>query len=129
MPDSWDVTDSVAFVSSFFEDGFRHDDGCCAVVLACEDGLRSLRFYLIDVEVVRSIRCECPRRDEAARQSTGRMFIAFSFKQLAILSWVCFNDDSNASTEEVHMKIHVTKRQMLNVCATAAAADTRALLG
>jgi hypothetical protein len=42
---------------------------------------------------------------------------------------MCFHDDSNASTEEVHMKIHSTNRQMLMLCATAAAADNRALLG
>jgi hypothetical protein len=58
-----------------------------------------------------------------------RMFIAFSLKLLAILSWVCFHDDSNASTEEVHMKIHMTNRQLLNLCTAAAAADIRALLG
>lgn len=59
----------------------------------------------------------------------GRMFIAFSFKRLAILPWVCFHDDSNASAEEVHMKIHSTNRQMPMLCATAAAADAPALLG
>ncbi|HWF17368.1 MAG TPA: hypothetical protein VG244_14380 [Acidimicrobiales bacterium] len=47
---------------------------------------------------------------------------------LAILASVCFHDDSNASTEEVHMKIHSTNRQMLMLCAIAAA-GTRALLG
>ena len=35
---------------------------------------------------------------------------------------------TNASTEEVHMRIHLTKRQMPMLCA-AAAADNRALLG
>jgi hypothetical protein len=59
----------------------------------------------------------------------GRRFIAFSFELLAILVWICFHDDSNASTEEVHMKNHSTNRQMLMLCATAAAADNRALLG
>jgi hypothetical protein len=57
-----------------------------------------------------------------------RTFIAFSFEALAILVSVCFHDDSNASTEEVHMKkTHSTSRLMLKLCATAAA-DTRALL-
>jgi hypothetical protein len=41
---------------------------------------------------------------------------------------VCFYDVSNASTEEVHMKIHWTNRQMPMLCATAAAGN-RALLG
>jgi len=44
------------------------------------------------------------------------------------LASVCFHDDSNASTEEVHMKIHSTKRELPMLCA-AAAADTDALLG
>jgi len=43
------------------------------------------------------------------------------------LASVCFHDDSNASTEEVHMKIHSTKRELPMLC--AAAADTDALLG
>ncbi|HEY1653191.1 MAG TPA: hypothetical protein VGG09_15000 [Acidimicrobiales bacterium] len=58
----------------------------------------------------------------------SRRFIAFLFEALAILSSLCFHDGSNASTEEVHMKIHSTKRQMPMVCA-AAAAGHRALLG
>ncbi|MGO8825874.1 MAG: hypothetical protein ACLQU9_11630 [Acidimicrobiales bacterium] len=58
---------------------------------------------------------------------TRRTFIAFSFKALAISASVCFHDDSDASTEEVHMKIHSTNRQMPMLCATAAA-DDRALL-
>jgi hypothetical protein len=50
------------------------------------------------------------------------------FEALAILASVCFHDDSNASTEEVHMKkTHSTNRQMLMLCATAAAGN-RALL-
>ncbi len=57
-----------------------------------------------------------------------RTFIAFSSEPLANLAPICFHDDSNASTEEVHMKIHPTNRQMPMLCA-AAAADTRALLG
>ena len=56
------------------------------------------------------------------------MFIAFSFLVLAILTPVCFYDDSDATHEEVHMKIHWTNRQMPMLCA-AAAADTHALLG
>ena len=60
---------------------------------------------------------------------TLRTFIAFSSKALAISASVCFYDDSDASTEEVHMKIHWTNRQMPMLCATtAAAADDRALL-
>ena len=39
-----------------------------------------------------------------------------------------FSYDSNASPEEVHMKIHSTNWQMPMVCATAAA-DNHALLG
>jgi len=58
-----------------------------------------------------------------------RMFIAFSSERLAILVWICFHGDFNASTEEVHMNIHSTNRQMLMLCATAAAADHPALLG
>ncbi len=57
-----------------------------------------------------------------------RTFIAFSFEPLAILESVCFHEDSNASTEEVHMKIHSTKRQKPMLCASAAAGN-RALLG
>jgi|ERR1700722_11188873 len=70
-------------------------------------------------------------RNEAVDKRPGRTFIAFSFEQLAILVWVCFHDDSNASTEEVHMKILSTNRQMPMLCATAAAsaADNRALPG
>jgi hypothetical protein len=57
----------------------------------------------------------------------SRTFIAFSFEALAILASVCFHDDSNASTEEVHMKkAHSTNRQMLMLC--AAAAGNHALL-
>jgi hypothetical protein len=51
-----------------------------------------------------------------------------SFEALAISASVCFHDGSNASTEEVHMKIHLTNRQKPMLCATAAA-DTRTLLG
>ena len=57
-----------------------------------------------------------------------RTFIAFLFEGLAILASVCFHDDSNASTEEVHMRIHSTNHQMPMLCA-AAAAGNRALLG
>jgi hypothetical protein len=57
-----------------------------------------------------------------------RTFIAFSFGALAISTPVCFHSVSNASTEEVHMKIHSTNRQMPKLCA-AAAADSRSLLG
>jgi hypothetical protein len=46
---------------------------------------------------------------------------------LAISASVCFHDDSNASPEEVRMKIHLTNRQKPMLC-TAAAADKRALL-
>jgi hypothetical protein len=47
---------------------------------------------------------------------------------LAIVASVCFHVDSNASTEEVHMKKnHSTNRQMLMLCTTAAAGN-RALL-
>jgi hypothetical protein len=59
----------------------------------------------------------------------ARTFIAFSFKLLAIPVRICFHDHSNASTEEVHMKIHPTKRQMFMLCAATAAADHPALLG
>jgi hypothetical protein len=66
----------------------------------------------------RSVRCN----------RTLRTFIAFSFETLAISATVCLHDDPNASTEEVHMKIHSTNRQMPMLCA-AAAAGNRALLG
>jgi hypothetical protein len=56
------------------------------------------------------------------------MFIAFLLEVLAIWAPVCFHVDSNASTEEVHMNIHSTNRQMPKLCADAAA-DHRALLG
>jgi hypothetical protein len=57
-----------------------------------------------------------------------RTFIAFCVEALAISAPICFDDDSKASTEEVHMKNHWTNRQMLKVCANAAA-DHRTLLG
>jgi hypothetical protein len=57
-----------------------------------------------------------------------RTFIAFWFEVLAIMASICFHDDSNASTEEVHMKIHSTNRQMPMLCASAAAGN-RTLLG
>jgi hypothetical protein len=57
-----------------------------------------------------------------------RTFIAFFFEDLAIWAPICFHDDSNASTEEVHMKIHSTNRQMPKLCAHTAA-DHPALLG
>ena len=57
-----------------------------------------------------------------------RTFVALLFEALAILASLCFHDDSNASTEEVHMKIHSTKRQRPMLCATAAVGN-RALLG
>jgi hypothetical protein len=57
-----------------------------------------------------------------------RTFIAFSFEALAIFATVCLHDIYHASTEEVHMKIHSTNRQMPMLCATAAAGN-RALLG
>jgi hypothetical protein len=57
-----------------------------------------------------------------------RTFVAFSCEALAIWVSVCFHGDSNASTEEVHMKkIHSTNRQMLMLCTTTAAGN-RALL-
>jgi hypothetical protein len=55
------------------------------------------------------------------------MFIAFLSEGLVIGAPVCFYNDSNASTEEVHMKIR-SSRPMLKMCADAAA-DHRALLG
>ena len=73
----------------------------------------------------------CRRAWAALRTRTQgrRTFIAFSFEALAICTAVCFHDHSNASTEEVHMNIHSTNRQMPKLCADAAAADLRALLG
>ena len=56
-----------------------------------------------------------------------RTFIAFSFEALAILASVCFHDGFNASTEEVHMKIHSTNHQTPMLCTTAA--GNHALLG
>ena len=60
----------------------------------------------------------------ASRSKTGarRTFIAFWSEAVAILASVCFHDDSNTSTEEVHMKIHSTKRELPMLCAAAAAA-------
>jgi len=57
-----------------------------------------------------------------------RRFIASWFEALAIQVSVCFHDGSEASTEEVHMKIHSTNDQKSTLCA-AAAAGNRALLG
>ena len=56
-----------------------------------------------------------------------RTFIAFFFENLAIWAPICFYIDSEASTEEVHMKIHSMNRQMPKVCADAAE-DHRTLL-
>jgi hypothetical protein len=56
-----------------------------------------------------------------------RRFIAFSFASLAIRASVCFHVASNASTEEVRMKIHSTNGQKSMPCASAAA-GIRALL-
>jgi hypothetical protein len=50
------------------------------------------------------------------------------FEALAIFASVCFHDESKASTEEVHMKIHSTNGHQSMLCATAAAGN-RALLG
>jgi hypothetical protein len=57
-----------------------------------------------------------------------RMFIAFFFEPLAICASLCFHVASNASTEEVRMKIHLTNGQTSTLCASAAA-GIRALLG
>ncbi len=46
---------------------------------------------------------------------------------LAVQESVCLHDDSNASSEEVHMKIHSIRRIPMQ-CATVAAGN-RALLG
>jgi len=66
-----------------------------------------------------------PTRSHNRRRRT---FIAFLFEALAISTSICFHVDSNASTEEVHMKIHSTNHEMPKLCADAAA-DHRALLG
>jgi hypothetical protein len=58
---------------------------------------------------------------------TWRTFIAFSFEALAILASICFHDDSNASSEEVHMDIQSTNHQKSTLC--AAVAGIHALLG
>jgi hypothetical protein len=55
-----------------------------------------------------------------------RTFIAFLFEGLVIWALVCFHNVSNASTEEVHMKIDLS-HPMQKLCAHAAA-DHRALL-
>jgi hypothetical protein len=65
---------------------------------------------------------------QVARQRR-RTFVAFWFEALAISVSVCFHDASKASTEEVHMNIHSTIGQKLMLCAAAAAAGNRALLG
>jgi hypothetical protein len=57
-----------------------------------------------------------------------RTFIAFYFESLAICASACFHVASNASTEEVRMKIHSTNDQKSMLCASAAA-GIRALLG
>jgi hypothetical protein len=50
------------------------------------------------------------------------------FEPLAIFVSVCFHDESNASTEEVHMKINSTNGHKSMLCASAAAGN-RAPLG
>jgi hypothetical protein len=75
--------------------------------------------------VARSVRSE---RHEALPQQHCT-FIAFWFEVLAILASVCFHDGSNASPEEVRMKIRLTNRQMPMLCTAATAADSRSLLG
>jgi hypothetical protein len=57
-----------------------------------------------------------------------RTFIAFCFESLAISPSVCFHDASNASTEEVHMKIDTTNCSKSMLCALNAAGNP-ALLG
>jgi hypothetical protein len=59
------------------------------------------------------------------RNQRRRMFIAFWLEGLVIWAPVCFHKGSNASTEEVHMRIH-SSNPMLMSC--AAAADHRAPL-
>jgi hypothetical protein len=49
------------------------------------------------------------------------MFVAFSFEVLAILATACLHESLDPSTEEVHMNIHSTNRQMPMLCAAAAA--------
>jgi hypothetical protein len=51
------------------------------------------------------------------------MFIASCFESLAIRVSICFHVASNASTEEVHMKINSTNGQQPMQCAAAAAVD------
>jgi hypothetical protein len=78
-------------------------------------------------------RRECERRcrhePDVDRTFTRarRTFIAFSFEALAILASICFHDDSNASSEEVHMDIQSTNHQKSTLC--AAVAGIHALLG
>jgi hypothetical protein len=57
-----------------------------------------------------------------------RNFIAFSVESLAILAPSCFHEDSDTNSEEVHMNINGTKRQISMLCATAGVRH-RALLG
>jgi hypothetical protein len=59
------------------------------------------------------------------RNLQRRIFIAFWLEGLVIWAPVCFHKGSNASTEEVHMRIH-SSNPMLMSC--AAAADHRAPL-
>jgi hypothetical protein len=56
------------------------------------------------------------------------MFVAFCVESLAIRVSICFHVGSNASTEEVHMKMNSTNGLTPMQCAPAAAVD-RALLG
>jgi hypothetical protein len=57
-----------------------------------------------------------------------RTFIAFCRESLAIRVSVCFHAVSNASLEEVHMKIDSTSSTKSMLCASIAA-GIRALLG
>ena len=68
------------------------------------------------------------RRIAEPSRSCARRFVALWFQALAISVSLCFYDDSNASTEEVHMKNHSTNSLKSVLCAHAAAGN-HALLG
>jgi hypothetical protein len=80
-----------------------------------------------EVEVPHSIPLHPLRNASRVTIERDARSFAFSFEALAIVGSVCFRDFFNASTEEVHMKIHSTNSQKSMLC--TAAAGNHALLG
>ena len=129
----------VRVVADLGQDPIKDADQQCPVSrvarrVSSSEGLGpSLPDVLISsrLEVAHSVLSERPLLMKPFHKRDHCTFIAFWFEVLAILVPVCFHDGSNASPEEVRMKIHLTNRQIPMVCAAAAAAaaaDTRALL-